>query len=75
MKTPRISAIALAAALAFTLLPQAFAAVQEQWRYCRKCHVMFYDGYPNKGRCAAGGGHVAATVAIGRARVACWGHG
>jgi hypothetical protein len=30
---------------------------QAAWRYCNKCHAMFYDGYPNKGRCASGGGH------------------
>ena len=59
IRQPRASMIALAAALVLALLPQAFASVQEQWRYCRKCHVMFYDGYPNKGRCAAGGGHLA----------------
>jgi hypothetical protein len=29
------------------------------WRYCDKCHVMFYDGYPNKGYCAGSGGHEA----------------
>lgn len=32
---------------------------QIDWRYCNKCHGMFYDGYPDKGRCAAGGGHEA----------------
>jgi cytochrome c5 len=37
----------------------AQAATQDSWRLCNKCHLMFYDGYPNKGRCAAGGGHVA----------------
>src|SRR5579862_1133318 len=32
-------------------------SLQDLWRYCQKCHVMFYDGYPNKGLCAAGGAH------------------
>jgi hypothetical protein len=32
---------------------------QTKWRFCNKCHVMFYDGYDGKGGCAAGGGHVA----------------
>ena len=32
---------------------------QDNWRYCNNCHVLFYDGYPNKGVCPAGGGHVA----------------
>lgn len=31
------------------------------WRFCNKCHAMFYDGYPNKGRCPGGGGHTAAV--------------
>jgi len=30
---------------------------QSAWRYCGKCHGMFYDGYPDKGICSAGGGH------------------
>jgi hypothetical protein len=51
--------IIAAALIFFTFGCQAFAAVQDNWRYCEKCHVMFYDGYPDKGRCAAGGGHSA----------------
>ncbi len=40
---------------------QVFAAPapQLQWRFCNKCHAMFYNGYPNKGLCAGGGAHVA----------------
>lgn len=59
MRKSRIGLIVLIGVLAFTLLPRAIAGVQDQWRYCRKCHVMFYNGYPNKGHCAAGGGHLA----------------
>ena len=33
---------------------------QNQWRFCSKCNVMFFDGFPSKGRCAAGDGHQAA---------------
>jgi hypothetical protein len=33
--------------------------MQDNWRFCNKCHALFFDGYPNKGRCPAGGGHVA----------------
>lgn len=33
---------------------------QGDWRYCRKCSVLFFDGYPEKGVCAGGGGHEAA---------------
>lgn len=58
-RNAKIGLIVLIGAVALTLLPRAIAAVQNQWRYCRKCHVMFYDGYSNKGRCAAGGGHLA----------------
>ena len=32
---------------------------QTNWRLCRNCHAMFYNGFPNKGRCPAGGAHVA----------------
>ena len=32
---------------------------QTDWRFCEKCYAMFYDGYPDKGHCAAGGGHLA----------------
>src|SRR5271156_4460798 len=32
---------------------------QASWRFCNKCNCLFYDGYPQKGRCPAGGGHVA----------------
>ncbi len=33
---------------------------QRDWRYCQKCHAMFFDGYPDKGLCPSGGGHSAA---------------
>jgi hypothetical protein len=32
-------------------------SMQGAWRFCQKCHAMFFDGFPNKGNCAAGGGH------------------
>jgi hypothetical protein len=42
------------------VLPEtAAAASQRAWRFCRKCNAMFFDGYPNKGRCPGGGGHSA----------------
>jgi hypothetical protein len=43
-----------------------FAAVlaqstgQRDWRFCRKCQAIFFDGFPNKGPCKAGGAHEAA---------------
>jgi hypothetical protein len=33
---------------------------QPSWRFCNKCFAMFYDGFPVKGVCPQGGGHVAA---------------
>lgn len=30
---------------------------QPDWRYCDKCHVMFWDGQGWKGVCPGGGGH------------------
>jgi hypothetical protein len=30
---------------------------QFEWRFCDKCHSLFYNGSTNKGRCQAGGGH------------------
>lgn len=43
------------------------AAAQRQfdWRFCNKCQVMFFNGYPTKGRCAAGGAHVAQGYMFG----------
>ena len=32
---------------------------QTGWRFCNKCFAMFYDGFPTKGRCPGGEGHVA----------------
>lgn len=32
---------------------------QDQWRFCRRCAVMFFNGAPSKGACAAGGAHEA----------------
>ncbi|MFN7982494.1 MAG: hypothetical protein U0Q11_11595 [Vicinamibacterales bacterium] len=34
-------------------------STQSSWRYCQKCHAVFYNGYPEKGNCSAGGGHEA----------------
>ena len=48
-------------ALTTLLASPAYAQSGEQrdWRFCGKCHQMFFDGYADKGRCAAGGGHAA----------------
>ena len=37
----------------------AAAAVQYDWRYCSKCSSLFYNGFPTKGHCPAGGAHFA----------------
>ena len=41
-------------------LVNAQAPMQHDWRFCHKCQFMFFDGYPTKGACAAGGAHEAA---------------
>ncbi len=33
---------------------------QGDWRFCTKCNSLFFNGYPAKGVCPAGGAHVAA---------------
>lgn len=35
-------------------------SMQLDWRNCRNCQAMFFNGFPDKGRCPAGGGHDAA---------------
>ena len=30
---------------------------QGEWRFCHKCQIMFFDGFPTKGACPAGAGH------------------
>ena len=30
---------------------------QADWRFCKKCFGLFFDGYPKKGVCAGGGEH------------------
>ena len=40
----------------------ATASAQSDWRKCKTCQVMFYDGWPhNKGKCPGGTGHVGDT--------------
>ena len=43
-----------AAHMRFALLAEN---VQGDWRFCAKCHEMFFDGFPDKGRCPADGGY------------------
>jgi hypothetical protein len=38
---------------------------QYSWRFCQKCRAIFYNGGSGKGRCAAGGAHVAQGFAFG----------
>jgi hypothetical protein len=35
-------------------------ATQADWRFCHKCNSMFFNGFPQKGICPAGGPHDAA---------------
>lgn len=60
----RIGSGALAAATPAALLATAGPALaqsgtQNEWRYCQKCHCLFYNGFPTSGVCPAGGDHVA----------------
>jgi hypothetical protein len=32
---------------------------RREWRFCEKCNAMFFNGFPAKGVCAAGGSHSA----------------
>ena len=32
---------------------------QIDWRFCNKCNSLFFNGFPDKGHCPAGAGHVA----------------
>jgi hypothetical protein len=40
--------------------PRETLTAQQSWRFCRKCEAMFFDGFQDKGVCAAGGAHEAA---------------
>jgi hypothetical protein len=44
----------------YALIYNSAGPGQHDWRFCNKCQALFFDGYPQKGVCAAGGGHVAA---------------
>jgi hypothetical protein len=45
----------------YTATFKAINRGQAAWRFCFRCHSMYFDGFsPNKGRCPAGGGHAAA---------------
>ena len=62
----------LGGSAALAMLPVGFLAfriggeqrasdpVQADWRFCQKCQSLFFDGFPAKGVCPAGGGHSAA---------------
>jgi hypothetical protein len=39
------------------LATPASADLQPNWRFCDRCYMLFYDGYPAKGWCWAGGAH------------------
>ncbi|HLZ64087.1 MAG TPA: hypothetical protein VKR06_44730 [Ktedonosporobacter sp.] len=50
----------LRSAHAKSLALDALALQQFDWRFCVKCEGLFFNGYPGKGTCAAGGGHAPA---------------
>jgi len=46
---------------AYTLTFRAINRGQAGWRFCFRCHSLYFDGFsPQKGACPAGGGHAAA---------------
>lgn len=45
-------------AQAAPVVPAAGTA-QSNWRFCPRCYSMFFYGYPDNGRCPAGGAHSA----------------
>jgi len=47
--------------LASIAAPALAEQVQKKWVACGKCRTIFYDGFPNKGRCAASGAHAASA--------------
>lgn len=55
-----VSGVAWIVSASFAV-PAVAETVQKQWVTCGKCRAIFYDGFPNKGRCAVGGAHVAST--------------
>ena len=60
----RMGSGALAAATPAALLASvepasAQTGSQGDWRYCQKCHSLFYNGFDTSGVCPAGGDHVA----------------
>ncbi|HUO72571.1 MAG TPA: hypothetical protein VMU39_17515 [Solirubrobacteraceae bacterium] len=42
--------------------PLTVSGTQSAWRFCAKCHGLFFDGFPAKGVCPGGGGHAAAGL-------------
>src|SRR5215813_564080 len=54
-----VAAAPAAGVLGFISEAAAQTGDQTDWRFCNKCMSMFWNGNPNKGRCPAGGGHVA----------------
>ena len=39
--------------------------IQLDWRFCIKCHAMFFNGFADTGTCPAGGGHNAEGLIFG----------
>jgi hypothetical protein len=42
-----------------TRTPISESARETNWRWCQKCYVLFYAGFPPNFACPAGGGHAA----------------
>jgi len=52
----------IAQGLNFTIPHDTIESAKDQsyWRFCDKCHGLFYNGSAAKGSCPASGGHNAA---------------
>jgi hypothetical protein len=46
----------------YVLIFDAARPPQSTWRFCHKCNALFFDGFPTKGVCSAGGSHEAAGL-------------
>lgn len=54
---PGLAGVVLAGSTPVNLEHAAAPDIQVEWRFCGKCMSLFYNGFPAKGRCSAGGAH------------------
>ena len=54
---PVFSTTIAAGSIPLSFEPATPPEIQVEWRFCGKCMSLFYNGFPTKGRCSAGGAH------------------